>query len=131
MKKKMVLCGLLGLVGVAGILLSSKQLMAFLLFFLLFLLAFLREGPGYARRMHKAMRNSLITGLFAFATVFMFSAILGNMPMIIEQMQFDIALLIMIEALSWCFVATIAVFVAGCLLAGIMSHRDKNTNPEV
>lgn len=122
MKKKLVLCGLFGLVGIVGLLLGSKQLMAFFLFFLLFLLAPLKEDADYEARIHKVLRCSLITCLFAFATVFIFSAILGNMPMITQQMRFDIALLILIEALSGCFVLTIAVFAGGCLLAGVRSH---------
>lgn len=122
MKKSLILCSLFGLVGVAGSFMGSKQLMAFLLFFLLLFLLPLKEGPDFANGIRRAVRNSFIFTLLAFGTIFMFSAILSKVPMIVEQMQFDILLLIMINALSWCFVLTIAVFVFQVLGSALISH---------
>lgn len=123
MKKKMVLCGFFGLVGIAGALLGSKQLMAFLLFFLLFALAPMRlEDDDFAPRIKKVLAISFVLSLFSFGTIFLLSAILGGMPMITRQMPLDVLLLIMIEALSWCFAFTIAAFTVGSVAAGITSH---------
>jgi len=126
MKKTMIWCSLFGLVGVAGFFMGSKQLMAFLLFFLLLLLLPLKEGPEFATGIRRAVRNSFIFTLLAFGTIFLFSAILAKVPMIIEQMQFDILLMIFIDALSWCFGLTIAVFVFQVLFYAVLSNFKKS-----
>ena len=105
---------------------GSKQLMAFLLFFLLLLLLPLKEGPEFATGIRRAVRNSFIFTLLAFGTIFLFSAILAKVPMIIEQMQFDILLMIFIDALSWCFGLTIAVFVFQVLFYAVLSNFKKS-----
>ena len=121
MKKTLILCSLFGLVGVAGFFLSSKQLMAFLIFFLLLMLIPLKETPDFPAYVHRSVRNSFIFTLLAYGTIFLFSAILAKTPMIVEQMQFDVLLLIFIQALSWCFVLTIAVFVLQVILFPLIS----------
>jgi len=126
MKKTMIWCSLFGLVGVAGFFMGSKQLMAFLLFFLLLLLLPLKGGPEFATGIQRAVRNSFIFTLLAFGTIFTFSAILSKVPMIVEQMQFDILLLILINALSWCFGLTIAVFVFQVLGSALIFHFRKS-----
>ena len=126
MKKTMIWCSLFGFVGVAGIFLGSKQLMAFLFFFLLLLLIPLKEGPRFTADIQRSVRNSFIFTLLAFGTIFTFSAILSKVPMIVEQMQFDILLLILINALSWCFGLTIAIFVLQVLGSALIFHFKKS-----
>lgn len=130
MKKTMIWCSLFGFVGVAGIFLGSKQLMAFLFFFLLLLLIPLKEGPRFTADIQRSVRNSFIFTLLAFGTIFLFSAILAKVPMIVEQTQFDILLLILINALSWCFGLTIAVFIFQVLFYAMLSTFKKSPDIE-
>lgn len=130
MKKTLTWCSLFGLVGVAGFFMGSKQLMAFLFFFLLLLLIPIKEGPRFTAGIQRSVRNSFIFTLLAFGTIFMFSAILAKTPMIVEQMQFDILLLIFIDALSWCFGLTIAVFVLQVLGHAVISNFKKSSVTE-
>ncbi len=105
---------------------GSKQLMAFLFFFLLLLLIPLKEGPRFTADVQRSVRNSFIFTLLAFGTIFLFSAIVAKVPMIVEQMQFDILLMIFIDALSWCFGLTIAVFIFQVLFYAAFSNFKKS-----
>lgn len=123
MKNKLVHTSLFGFAGVAGYFLNSKQLMGFFLFFLLLLLIPVKVGGDFKERIQKVIRNSFIFSLAAFSTVFFFTAILVKTPMIMERSQFDILLLVLIHALSWCFVLTIGIFVFQVILAALLSAK--------
>ncbi len=130
MTGRLAWCSLIGVAGVAGILVRSPQLTALLLFAPLLSLVPLRSriGGEFPTRMGAVMRWTLVLSLFAFATVFLFGALVAGMPSIIQQMPFDIALLMMVEALSWCFVLGVAVFVLGTVGAALASARTGPTS---
>ncbi len=120
MKNKLSKFGFLGLVGVAGLLLNSLQLTAFLLFFALFFAARAEEGEELKSVSYRAMKWSFATGLATTSCVFLLAAISEKLSIVIQDIPFDVLLSIMVAALSWCFAVTVAVFALTAGIGGFM-----------
>jgi len=130
MKNKLAWWGFAGLFGVAGIVMHSQQLTAMFVLLPLLLVAGVQDSDDFRRMTACAIRNSFVFNLFLFLSFFLFKAIVANIPMMIEMMQFNILLLILIEGLSWAFGLTLAVFVGHILIGVLLLGKKKRTGAD-
>lgn len=130
MKSKLYLLSLLGLVGVAGLMLDSIALSSFLVFFLLALLLLSKKSADdIAVAKYRALRAAAVFALVAFGGIFLLAALLSSWPVVVDSVSYDMLLSLFVASLTCGFAATLAFFAVhltlGCLLPEKRAKRTK------